>query len=209
MKNLHIVEHPLVQHKISMLRNEETGSKEFREIVQEVAAFICYEATRDIPLVDVDINTPMGQYTLPMTEIKFGIVPILRAGIGMVDGILTFLPTAKVGHIGIYRDPDTLLPKEYYCKLPSDAAQREILLVDPMLATGGSAAYAISCLKKAGVKNIKFLCLISAPDGVNKISQLHPDVQIYTAAFDNNPLNSHGYIIPGLGDAGDRLFGTK
>lgn len=209
MGSLHVMKHPLIENKISMLRNIETGSKEFRELVQEIAMLICYEATRDIPLNDVNIETPLGNITTKMiVDRKFGIVPILRAGIGMVDGMLKLMPTAKVGHIGLYRDPETLLPVEYYCKLPVDCAEREIFLVDPMLATGGTAVEAITFLKNRGVKNIKLLCLISSPEGVLKVQKEQPDVDIFTAALDDG-LNEHGYIIPGLGDAGDRLFGTK
>ncbi|MDR2939084.1 MAG: uracil phosphoribosyltransferase [Clostridiales bacterium] len=209
MDTLHIIDHPLITHKISMLRNKDTGSKEFRELVQEVATLICYEATRDIPLSDTTVDTPLGETAVKMiTDRSFGIVPILRAGIGMVDGMLRLMPTAKVGHIGLYRDPETLKPVEYYCKLPVDAPSREIFIVDPMLATGGTASSAITFLKEYGVKNIKLLCLISAPEGVKKIQEDHPEVHIYTAAHDEC-LNSHGYILPGLGDAGDRLFGTK
>lgn len=203
-----IVEHPLVRNKISMLRSVHTGNKEFRELVDEIATLICYEATRDVQLISAEIETPLGVTTDMITERKFGIVPILRAGIGMVGGILQFIPTAKVGHIGLYRDPETLQPVEYYCKLPIDSEDREIFLTDPMLATGGTASAAINFLKARGVTNIKLLCLITSPEGVSKIQSEHPDVDIYTAAHDSG-LNEHGYIVPGLGDAGDRLFGTK
>ncbi len=208
MGKLVIMDHPIIQNKISMLRSIETGSKEFRELVEEVATLVCYEATRDVQLVDQVIETPITKTTTKMIETKFGVVPILRAGIGMVNGIINFLPTAKVGHIGLYRDPDTLQPVEYFCKLPVDSNEREILLVDPMLATGGTAAAAIGFLKAKGVKKIKLLCLLACPVGVEKVQKEHPDVDIYTAAFDPE-LNDHGYIVPGLGDAGDRLFGTK
>ncbi len=209
MSKLCIMEHPLIQNKISMLRNEETGGKEFRELVNEVAMLIFYEATRQLPLIDVDIITPIGKTSCKMIENKkFALVPILRAGIGMTDGILNLMPTAKVGHIGIYRDPNTLMPIEYYCKLPSDISEREIFVIDPMLATGGTASAAISFLKERGAVNIKFLCLISSPEGVSRLNAEHPDVDIYTGAHDRE-LNDHGYIVPGLGDAGDRLFGTK
>lgn len=209
MGKLHVIEHPLIENKVSMLRNIETGSKEFRELVQEIAMLICYEATRDIPLNDVDIETPLGNITTKMiVDKKFAIVPILRAGIGMVDGMLKLMPTAKVGHIGLYRDPETLLPVEYYCKLPVDCSERDVFLVDPMLATGGTAVEAINFLRKRGVKNIKLLSLISCPEGVLKVQTEQPDVEIFTASLDT-ALNEHGYIIPGLGDAGDRLFGTK
>ena len=209
MGQLIIADHPLIQNKIAMLRKIETGAKEFRELAAEVAMLICYEATRDIPLKEVEIETPLGAAKVNMiTCKKFGLVPILRAGIGMTDGMLTLMPTAKIGHIGLYRDPDTLLPIEYYCKLPIDVCEREIFVIDPMLATGGTASAAIQFLKERGVKNIKFLCLLSCPEGVKRLNQDHPDVDIYTAAYDKG-LNDHGYIVPGLGDAGDRLFGTK
>ena len=204
-----IFDHPLIQHKISLLRNKNTGSKEFRELVGEVSMLMCYEATRDLPLKEVEIETPVA---LAKTKViagrKLAFVPILRAGIGMLDGVLSMVPAAKVGHIGLYRDPNTLEPVEYYCKLPADAQEREILLVDPMLATGGSAAAAIGFLKKRGCKNIKLVNLIAAPEGVARVQAEHPDVDIYVAGMDEK-LNDHGYIIPGLGDAGDRLFGTK
>lgn len=210
MGKLNIVDHPLIQHKVSMLRNVNTGNKEFRELVEEIATLLCYEATRDVPLTDKIITTPLGDFSCKTLadETGFGIVPILRAGIGMVNGMHNLMPTAKVGHIGLYRDPETLLPVEYYCKLPVDCEERLIFLIDPMLATGGTAAAAIDFMKERGVKNIKFLCLISCPEGVKHLNEAHPDVDIYTAAHDKY-LNDHGYIIPGLGDAGDRLFGTK
>lgn len=209
MSTLNVIEHPLITHKISMLRNEETGSKEFRELVSEVAALICYEATRDLKLSNVNIKTPLGNADVEMlSEQKYAVVPVLRAGIGMVDGMLQLMPTAKVGHIGLYRDPETLLPVEYYCKMPSDINEREVFIVDPMLATGGTAVAAIDFMKEKNVKKIKLLCLISSPEGVKNVQNNHPEVEIYTAALDEG-LNSHGYIIPGLGDAGDRLFGTK
>ena len=204
-----IMEHPLVQHKISHLRDVNTGAKEFRELVSEIAALMCYEATRDLPLKEVEIQTPVS---LAKTNViagrKLAFVPILRAGLGMMDGVLTLVPTAKVGHIGLYRDPETKLPVEYYCKLPNDISMREVIVVDPMLATGGSAVDAIGLLKKRGVKNIKFMCIIAAPEGIKALSEAHPDVQIYAGALDEK-LNEHCYIIPGLGDAGDRIFGTK
>ncbi len=210
MSKLHIVDHPLIKHKISMLRNEETGFKEFREIVEEIATLLCYEATRDVELTKKNVKTPNGEFTIDMLDesTTFGIVPVLRAGIGMVNGMHNLLPTAKVGHIGLYRDPDTLEPHEYYCKLPVDCEKRKVLLIDPMLATGGTAVMSIDALKKRGVTDIKFLCLISCPEGVKKLHEVHPEVEIYTASHDSH-LNDHGYIIPGLGDAGDRLFGTK
>lgn len=208
MGKLFISEHPLIQHKMSMLRNEETGSKEFREIVEEVAMLLSYEATRDLPLVDIKVKTPIAMADCKMIEEKLAIVPILRAGIGMTDGLLALMPTAKVGHIGLYRDPETLNPVEYYCKLPADVEERRVFLTDPMLATGGTATAAIGFLKEKGVKNITLLCVLAAPDGVKKVQTEHPDVDIYTAAYDTM-LNDHGYIVPGLGDAGDRIFGTK
>ncbi len=209
MSKLHVVEHPLIQHKIAMLRNTETGNKEFRELVEEIATFLCYEATRNVPLRKVPVDTPLGTFDCNMIDnTTFGIVPILRAGLGMVTGMHNLIPTAKVGHIGLYRDPDTLQPVEYYCKLPVDCEEREIFLIDPMLATGGTAISAIQFLKDKNVTKIKMLCLISCPEGVDAVQKAHPDVDIYTASHDES-LNDHSYIIPGLGDAGDRLFGTK
>ncbi len=207
--NFTIVNHPLVQHKIAMLRDIGTGTKEFREVASEIASLICYEATRDCATKMVTIQTPICEASVPvLADNRFCVVPIIRAGIGMADGILTLLPTAKVGHIGLYRDPETLQPVEYFCKLPSDIAEREVLLVDPMLATGGTAHAAITFLKDRGVTNIKLLCLVSCPEGVARVHADFPDVHIYTAAHDRG-LNEHAYIVPGLGDAGDRLFGTK
>ena len=204
-----ILDHPLIQHKISLLRDKNTGSKDFRELVAEIATLMCYEATRDLPLKEVEIETPVAiAKTKVISGRKLAFVPILRAGLGMVEGMLSLVPAAKVGHIGLYRDPNTLEPVEYYCKLPADAQEREILLVDPMLATGGSASAAIGFLKKRGCKNIKLVNLIAAPEGVARVQADHPDVDIYVAGMDEK-LNDHGYIIPGLGDAGDRLFGTK
>lgn len=208
MGKLFVSEHPLIQSKMTMLRDKDTGSKEFREIIGEVAMLLSYEATRDLALVDVDVETPVAIAKCKTMESKFAIVPILRAGIGMTDGLLRLMPTAKIGHIGLYRDPETLNPVEYYCKLPSDISERTVFLTDPMLATGGTAEAAIGFLKERGVKNIIFLCILAAPDGVEKIQKAHPDVDIYAAAYDNS-LNDHGYIVPGLGDAGDRIFGTK
>jgi uracil phosphoribosyltransferase len=205
---LHITNHPLVESKITMLRDINTGNKEFRELVSEIATLLCYEATHDTELTDTSVQTPVSMADGKICTTKFGIVPILRAGLGMVDGILRLLPTAKVGHIGLYRDPDSLKPVEYYCKLPADCEEREIFLLDPMLATGGTATAAIGYLKARNVKRIKFLCLLAVPEGVRKLQAEHPDVDIFTAAYDER-LNDHGYIIPGLGDAGDRLFGTK
>lgn len=209
MEKLHVMDHPLIQHKLTLMRDKETGSKEFRELLDEVAMLMAYEVTRDLPLMEVEIETPVGKaISKVISGKKVGVVPILRAGLGMVDGILRLVPTAKVGHIGLYRDPESLQPVEYYCKLPTDVEERELILVDPMLATGGSASAAISFLKKRGCKNIKLVCLIAAPEGIDKIKNDHDDVEIYVACVDKC-LNEHGYIIPGLGDAGDRLFGTK
>lgn len=209
MGQLHVMEHPLIQHKISMLRDKNTGSKEFRELVEEISMLMCYEATRDLPLEEIEVETPVAKAKAKaLAGKKLGIVPILRAGLGMVDGMLNLVPAAKVGHIGLYRDPETLEPVEYYCKLPYDAPERDIYVLDPMLATGGSASAAIQFIKDKGVQRIRFLCLIAAPEGVERLNKDHPDVDIYVAALDEK-LNDHGYIVPGLGDAGDRLFGTK
>ena len=208
MSELYIIDHPLVQSKVSKLRDKNTGNKEFRELVSEIASLICYEATKNLETKDIDIETILCNTTGKMLKRKIGIVPILRAGLGMVDGILNLVPNSSVGHIGLYRDPETLMPVEYYCKLPSDAENTDILLLDPMLATGGTAISAMQFIKERGFKNIKFLCLIASPEGVKKVSEAHPDIDIYTAALDEK-LNDHGYIIPGLGDAGDRIFGTK
>ncbi len=204
-----VMDHPLIQHKVSLMRDKETGSKEFRELLEEVSMLMAYEVTRDLPLKEVEIETPVAKSrTKVIAGKKVGIVPILRAGLGMVEGILKLIPAAKVGHIGLYRDPDTLEPVEYYCKLPIDVKERDLILVDPMLATGGSASAAITFVKQRGVKNIKLVNIIAAPEGVDRITRDHPDVDIFVAAVDER-LNEHGYIIPGLGDAGDRLFGTK
>ena len=204
-----IFDHPLIQHKISLLRNKNTGSKEFRELVGEVSMLMCYEATRDLPLKEVEIETPVA---LAKTKViagrKLAFVPILRAGIGMLDGVLSMVPAAKVGHIGLYRDPQTLQPVKYYCKLPSDINEREVIVLDPMLATGGSAVAAIQMLKESGAANIKFMCIIAAPEGLNALTEAHPDVQVYCAALDEK-LNDDKYIVPGLGDCGERIFGTK
>lgn len=209
MSKLYIVEHPVVQSKVTMLRDVNTGNKEFRELVSEIASFICYEATKDLETKEVEVESVLCKTKGNILNKKVGIVPILRAGLGMVDGILNLIPNASVGHIGLYRDPETLLPVEYYCKLPSsDPENTDILLLDPMLATGGTAIAAMQFIKERGFKNIKFLCLIASPEGVKKVSEAHPDIDIYTASLDDH-LNSHGYIIPGLGDAGDRIFGTK
>ena len=204
-----IMDHPLIQHKITLLRDKNTGSKEFRELIAEVTMLMCYEATRDLPLKQVEVETPMCVTKAKVISgRKLAIVPILRAGIGMVDGILNLLPAAKVGHIGLYRDHESHTPVEYYCKLPSDIAEREVIVLDPMLATGGSAIDAITKLKERGVKQIKFMCIIAAPEGVEALIAAHPDVQVYCGALDGH-LNEDKYIIPGLGDAGDRIFGTK
>ncbi len=209
MSKVHIIDHPLIQHKLSFIRNVETGPKDFRELVDEVATLMAYEVTRDLPLEEVTIQTPLAPAKCKVISgKKVGIVPILRAGLGMTDGILKLIPTAKVGHIGVYRDPDTLKPVEYYCKLPPDVAERDLILIDPMLATGGSAVAGIGFIKQRGGRNIKLMCLIAAPEGIAAVQAAHPDVDIYVAAVDER-LNSHGYIVPGLGDAGDRLFGTK
>ena len=208
-EKVHVLNHPLLLHKLSILRNEATGVKEFREAISEIAALECYEATRDLPLEDVEIKTPITTGTFKqLAGKKLAIVPILRAGLGMVDGILNLIPSAKVGHIGLYRDPDTLAPVEYYCKMPSDIAERDILVVDPMLATGGSAVAAITFLKGYGCKHIRLMNVLAAPEGIKAVREAHPDVDIYVASVDEC-LNEHGYIVPGLGDAGDRIFGTK
>lgn len=204
-----LFDHPLIQHKISILRDKNTSTKEFRELVNELAMLMAYEVTRDLPLTEVEIETPIAKTkTKVLQGKKIALVPILRAGLGMVDGMLSIIPNAKVGHIGLYRDPNTLKPVEYYCKLPDDVQNREVILLDPMLATGGSAAAAITFLKERGISHIKFVCLISAPEGIAKLQSEHPDVPIFCAAKDER-LNDHAYIIPGLGDAGDRLFGTN
>lgn len=209
MAKVVIMNHPLIQHKIGFIRRKETGTKDFRQTISEIAMLICYEATRDLQLDQVEIETPIC--TTEVMELKgkkMAIIPILRAGLGMVDGVLNLIPAAKVGHIGLYRDPETLNPVEYYCKLPADCAERDVFVVDPMLATGGSSVAAIQMLKDKGCKNIHFMCIIAAPEGVEKMKIEHPDVDMYIGALDEK-LNSHGYIVPGLGDAGDRIFGTK
>ncbi len=209
MPKVQILDHPLIQHKLTYIRDINTGTKEFRELVDEVATLMAYEITRDLPLAEKEIETPIGKgASNVLAGKKLGIVPILRAGLGMVEGILNLIPAAKVGHVGLYRDPETLEPVEYYVKLPSDVAERDLILVDPMLATGGSAIEAVNSLKKRGAKKIRFMCLIAAPEGVKAMTDAHPDVDIYIAALDEK-LDENGYIIPGLGDAGDRLFGTK
>ena len=204
-----VMDHPLIAHKISYIRQENIGTKEFREVIGEIAQLMCYEATRDLKTEEVKIKTPLAETTgQVLAGKKLAIVPILRAGLGMVDGMLSLIPAAKVGHMGLYRDPQTLKPVEYYCKLPDDCGEREVFVVDPMLATGGSSAAAIQMLKDKGVKNIRFLCIIAAPEGLRHMQEEHPDIDIYIGALDER-LNDHGYIIPGLGDAGDRIFGTK
>ena len=209
MGNVTITNHPLIQHKLTLLRDKNTGSKDFRTLVGEIAMLMCYEATRDLPLKEVEIETPVAYAkTKVISGKKLAFVPILRAGLGMVEGVLQLVPSARIGHIGLYRDPDSLEPVEYYCKLPSDIEEREVIVVDPMLATGGSAIDAIGQIKKRHPKNIKFMCIIAAPEGLDALCKAHPDIDIYCAALDEK-LNEHGYIIPGLGDAGDRIFGTK
>lgn len=209
MGKVTVMSHPLIQHKIGWLRKKSTGSKDFRNMVSEIAMLMCYEATRDLELADIEIETPICTTTVKeLKGKKLAVVPILRAGLGMVDGMLAMIPAAKVGHIGLYRDPESLEPVEYYCKLPEDCLEREVFVIDPMLATGGSSVAAIQMLKDRGVKNIRFLCIIAAPEGVESMKKAHPDVDIYIGALDER-LNEHGYIVPGLGDAGDRIFGTK
>ena len=208
-ENVFVFDHPLIQHKVSLLRDENTSTKEFRELVSEIAMLMAYEVTRDLPMKEVKIKTPVAEANVKMLAGKqIAIVPILRAGLGMVDGMVELIPNVRVGHIGLYRDPVTVEPVEYYCKLPDDIAEREVILLDPMLATGGSASAAITFLKKRGIKNIKFMCLIAAPEGIARVTADHPDIKIFCAAKDEK-LNDHSYIIPGLGDAGDRLFGTN
>ena len=204
-----VMDHPLIAHKISYIRQESVGTKEFREVIGEIAQLMCYEATRDLRTEEVTIRTPLAEMKgRVLSGKKLAIIPILRAGLGMVDGMLSLIPAAKVGHIGLYRDPETLEPVEYYCKLPEDCEEREVFVVDPMLATGGSSSAAIRMLKEKGVKNIRFLCINAAPEGLRRMREDHPDIDIYIGALDEK-LNDHGYIIPGLGDAGDRIFGTK
>ncbi len=204
-----VINHPLIQHKLTLIRDKNTGPKEFRELLEEVAMLMGYELTRDLPLEEIEIETPVTKCTCKtLSGKKIGIVPILRAGLGMVSGFLRLIPAAKVGHVGVYRDPQTLKPVEYYCKLPTDVAERDFVVIDPMLATGGSSVAAISLLKQKGAKNIKLMCLVAAPEGIHLVNEQHPDVEVYTASVDER-LNDHGYIVPGLGDAGDRIFGTK
>lgn len=207
--NVFVMEHPLIQHKLSILRNKNTGSKQFRELVSEIAMLMCYESTRDLPLTDCTIETPMAKMKAKKLKgRKLAFVPILRAGLGMVDGVLSLVPAAKVGHIGMYRDPDTHEPVDYYCKLPSDLEERDVFVLDPMLATGGSAIDAVAKVKQFNPRHIKFMCIIAAPEGIKAFTEAHPDVPVYCAGLDSH-LNDHCYIIPGLGDAGDRIFGTK
>ena len=209
MSTLHVIDHPLITHKLTIMRRKETGWKDFRELLNEIAMLMGYEITRDLPLEDIEIETPVSKMIAKtISGKKLAIVPILRAGLGMVDGLLSLVPVAKVGHIGLYRDPATHKPVEYYCKLPADIEERITIVVDPMLATGGSSSDALTMLKAKGIKNLKLMCLVAAPEGVRKVQEDHPDVDIYIAALDDH-LNENAYIIPGLGDAGDRLFGTK
>lgn len=209
MSEKYIMDHPLIQHKINYIRREDVGTNEFRKVVSEIAGLMCYEATRDLKLTEVKIKTPLCEMTgKELCGKKLAVIPILRAGLGMVDGLLALIPAAKVGHIGLYRDPETHEPVEYYCKLPADCEEREVFVVDPMLATGGSCSAAIQMLKDKGVKHIRFLCIIAAPEGVARMEKEHPDVPLYIGALDEK-LNEHAYILPGLGDAGDRIFGTK
>lgn len=209
MSKVMILDHPLIQHKLGVIRRKNVGTKDFRTIVSEIAGLMCYEATRDLKLMDVEIETPIAKATVKeLSGRKLAVIPILRAGLGMVDGVLTMIPAAKVGHIGLYRDPETLEPVEYYCKLPEDCGEREVFVVDPMLATGGSASAAITMLKEHGCRHIRVMNILAAPEGVKRLQEDHPDVDIYIAGLDDH-LNDHGYIVPGLGDAGDRIFGTK
>ena len=204
-----VIDHPLIQHKLTLIRDIRTGTKDFRELLEENAMLMAYELTRDLPLEEIEVETPVVKCRARvLAGKKISVVPILRAGLGMVSGVLRLIPAAKVGHIGVYRDPQTLKPVEYYCKLPPDVSEREVIVIDPMLATGGSSVAAIDMLKRGGAKQIKLMCLVAAPEGVNVVNAAHPDVEIYAAAVDER-LNDHGYIVPGLGDAGDRIFGTK
>lgn len=209
MAGLHIIDHPLVQHKISLMRDKNTGVKEFRELVSETAMFICYEATRDLPLKEIELETPLAvAKTKIISGRKLAFVPILRAGLGMIEGVTALVPAAKIGHIGLFRDPDSKLPVKYYVKMPDDIAERDVIIVDPMLATGNSACAAVAELKKLGVKHIKFMCILCSPEGVDALQKNHPDVEIYTGVMDDS-LNDEKFIVPGVGDAGDRIFGTK
>ncbi len=209
MSEVKLLNHPLIKHKVTLLRRKETGAKEFRELANEISTLMAYEVTRDLPLKEIEIETPVAKTEANVIAgKKLAIVPILRAGLGMVDGILDLIPTAKVGHVGLYRDPDTLEAVEYYCKMPADVPSREMIVVDPMLATGGTAVAALNFVKERGAENIKFMCLVAAPEGIEELQDKHPNVDIYAAAIDDK-LNDHAYIVPGLGDAGDRLYGTK
>ena len=204
-----VIDHPLIQHKLTLIRDIRTGTKDFRELLEEIAMLMAYELTRDLPMEEIEIETPVARCRSKIISgKKISVVPILRAGLGMLSGVLRLIPAAKVGHIGVYRDPQTLKPVEYYCKLPPDVEEREIIIIDPMLATGGSSVAAIDMLKRGGAKQIKLMCLVAAPEGIKVVNEAHPDVEIFTAAVDER-LNDHGYIVPGLGDAGDRIFGTK
>ena len=206
---VNVIDHPLIQHKLTLMRQKDTGTKDFRELLEEISMFMAYEITRDFPLKEVDIETPVAKCkSKVLAGKKVGVVPILRAGLGMLSGVVNMIPAARVGHVGMYRDPETLKPVEYYCKLPSDVADRTLIVVDPMLATGGSASAALSLIKEKGAQSIILMCLVAAPEGIEVINKEHPDVPVYVAAVDEK-LNEHGYIVPGLGDAGDRLFGTK
>lgn len=209
MGKVYVFDHPLIQHKLAILRNRETSTKDFRELVREISMLMAYEVTRNLPLEEVEVETPICKAKMKMLSgADLAIVPILRAGLGMVDGILSLVPNAKVGHIGLFRDPETKLPVEYYCKLPADIEKRQLIVVDPMLATGGSASAALEMIKEKGAKKLKLMCLIAAPEGIEKVQEAHPDVDIFVAGKDSH-LNDHAYIVPGLGDAGDRLYGTK
>ena len=205
---VNVIDHPLIQHKLTLMRQKDTGTKDFRELLEEISMFMAYEITRDFPLKEVDIETPVAKCkSKVLAGKKVGVVPILRAGLGMLSGVVNMIPAARVGHVGMYRDPETLKPVEYYCKLPSDVAERTLIVVDPMLATGGSASAALSLIKEKGAHSVILMCLVAAPEGIEVINKDHPDVPVYVAAVDEK-LNDHGYIVPGLGDAGDRIFGT-
>lgn len=209
MNNVFYLDHPLIQHKLSILRDKNTGSKQFRELINEISMLMCYEATRDLPLKEVDVETPVAiARTKALAGRKLAFVPILRAGLGMIDGVMNMVPAAKIGHIGLYRDPETLEPVEYYCKMPADMSERDVFVLDPMLATGGSASEAITMIKKYNPRSIRFMCVIAAPEGVKTLTDAHPEIPVYCATIDEK-LDEHGYIVPGLGDAGDRIFGTK